>query len=169
MHPLHLSMVIIKKPFKINDRVDNPISLYGATKRSNELIAYSYSHLFGLHTTGLRFFTVYGPWYRPDMAMHIFADKITNNEPIEVYNNGNMKRDFTYIDDIVQGTVSAIEKNYPCEIFNLGNNKSEKILDVVTYIENGFGKKAKILFSPIQPGDVEETFANIDYSKVSSI
>jgi len=152
------------KPFSVNDRVNKPISLYGATKRANELIAYSYSHLYGLNTTGLRYFTVYGPWYRPDMAMHIFAKKITNNEPIDVYNNGNMKRDFTYIDDIVDGTISALEKNYSCEIFNLGNNKSENLMDVIRLIEEGLKKTATINFKPIQPGDVLETYADIDYS-----
>ena len=103
------------KPFSTNDRADRPISLYGATKRSNELIAHSYSHLYGLNTTGLRFFTVYGPWYRPDMAMHIFATKIVNKDKIEVFNNGKMKRDFTYVDDIIDGTISAIEKITPAK------------------------------------------------------
>jgi len=153
------------KPFSVNDRVNKPISLYGATKRANELIAYSYSHLYGINTTGLRYFTVYGPWYRPDMAMNIFANKISNNQPIDVYNNGNMKRDFTYIDDIINGTISALNHNYSCEIFNLGNNKSEQLMDVIRFIEQGLNKKAKINFKPIQSGDVFETFADIDYSK----
>ena len=153
------------KPFSTNDRADKPISLYGATKRSNELIAHSYSHLYGLNTTGLRFFTVYGPWYRPDMAMHIFATKIVNKDAIEVFNNGKMKRDFTYVDDIIDGTISAIEKNYPCEIFNLGNNKSENLMDVIHLIEDYLGIKSIINFQPIQPGDVFETFADIEYSK----
>ncbi len=153
------------KPFSTNDSADKPISLYGATKRANELIAHSYSHLYKLNTTGLRFFTVYGPWYRPDMAMYIFAKKISNNEPIDVYNNGKMKRDFTFIDDIVKGTISSIEKNFPCEIFNLGNNKTENLMDVIKHIENFLGIKAKINFKPIQPGDVLETFANIEKSQ----
>tara|TARA_Y100000768_G_C23986829_1_gene689417 strand:+ start:2727 stop:3680 length:954 start_codon:yes stop_codon:yes gene_type:complete len=154
-----------QKPFDIDDRADQPISLYGATKRSNELIAHSYSNLYKIKTTGLRFFTVYGSWYRPDMAMHIFAKKILNNEPIDVYNNGKMKRDFTFIDDIIEGTVAAIEKNYPLEIFNLGNNKSENIMNVISLIEKGLNKEATINFMPIQPGDVEETFADINYSR----
>ncbi len=153
------------KPFSVNDRANKPISLYGATKRSNELIAYSYSKLYGINTTGLRYFTVYGPWYRPDMAINIFANKISNNKPIEVYNNGKMKRDFTYIDDIIDGTISALKENYSCEIFNLGNNKSENLMDVVALIEKGLNKKAIINFHPIQPGDVKETFADINHSK----
>ncbi len=152
------------KPFSIDDRVNKPISLYGATKRANELIAYSYSHLYDINSTGLRYFTVYGPWYRPDMAMHIFAKKISNNEPIQVFNYGKMKRDFTYIDDIVKGTISALEYNYNCEIFNLGNNRSENLMNVINLIEKALNKKAIIDFQPIQPGDVLETFADIDYS-----
>ena len=153
-------------PFSEKDRVDKPISLYGATKRSNELIAHSYSQLYNINTTGLRFFTVYGPWYRPDMAMHIFASNISKNKSIDVFNNGDMKRDFTYVDDIVNGTISAIERNYPCEIFNLGNNKSENLMDVISILEESLGKKATINFKPIQPGDVKETYANIDLSKI---
>ena len=154
-----------KIPFSVEDRVDDPISFYAASKRSNELIANTYSHLYGLHTTGLRFFTVYGPWGRPDMAMFIFADKISRGEKIEVYNNGNMKRDFTYIDDIINGIRASIDKNYKCEIFNLGNNKSEELMHIVSSIENSLGKKALIDFKPIQPGDVKKTNANIDKSK----
>jgi UDP-glucuronate 4-epimerase len=153
-----------KIPFSVEDRVDKPIALYGATKRANELIAYSYSHLYGLHTTGLRFFTVYGPWGRPDMVMYIFTKKILAGEPIPVFNNGNMKRDFTYIDDIITGTKSAIEKNYKCEAFNLGNHRSEQLMDIVSLIEQNLGKKAKIDFQPMQPGDVKESFADIDKS-----
>ena len=154
-----------KIPFSVEDRVDDPISFYAASKRSNELIANTYSHLYGLHTTGLRFFTVYGPWGRPDMAMFIFADKISRGEKIEVYNNGNMKRDFTYIDDIINGIRASIDKNYKCEIFNLGNNRSEELMHIVSSIENSLGKKALIDFKPIQPGDVKKTNANIDKSK----
>ena len=153
-----------KIPFSVEDRVDIPISLYGATKRANELIAHTYSHLYGLHTTGLRYFTVYGPWGRPDMAMFIFTNKILKREPISVFNNGNMKRDFTYIDDIVSGTRSAIDKNYKCEVFNLGNQKSEKLMDVVSLIEQNLGEKAEIKFLPMQPGDAPESFAEIDKS-----
>ena len=155
-----------EKPFSTNDSADKPISLYGATKRANELMAHSYSHLYKLNTTGLRFFTVYGPWYRPDMAMYIFAKKIASQEPIDVYNNGKMKRDFTFIDDIIMGTLSAIEKNFPCEIFNLGSSKTENLMDVIMHIENFLDIKAQINFKPIQPGDVLETFANIDRTKL---
>jgi len=153
-----------KIPFSVEDRVDNPISLYAASKKSNELIANSYSHLYGLHTTGLRYFTVYGPWGRPDMAMLIFTRKILAGEPIPVFNNGNMKRDFTYIDDIIAGTRAAIDKNYRCEVFNLGNHKSEQLMDVVSLIEQNLDRKAEINFLPMQPGDVPESFADIDKS-----
>jgi UDP-glucuronate 4-epimerase len=153
-----------KIPFSVEDRVDNPISLYAASKKSNELIANSYSHLYGLYTTGLRYFTVYGPWGRPDMAMFIFTKKILAGEPIPVFNNGNMKRDFTYIDDIISGTRSAIDKNYKSEIFNLGNHKSEQLMDVVNLIEKNLGEKAEIEFLPMQPGDVEKTYADIEHS-----
>tara|TARA_Y100000590_G_scaffold470532_1_gene666087 strand:- start:3892 stop:4857 length:966 start_codon:yes stop_codon:yes gene_type:complete len=153
-----------KIPFSVNDRVDKPISLYAASKRSNELIAYTYSHLYNLHTTGLRFFTVYGPWGRPDMAMYIFADNISKGKDIKVFNNGDMYRDFTYIDDIVHGIRKSIDKNYKCEVFNLGNNKSEKLLDIVKYIENNLNLKASMKFKPIQPGDVKTTNADIDRS-----
>jgi UDP-glucuronate 4-epimerase len=153
-----------KIPFSAEDRVDNPISLYAASKKSNELIANAYSHLYGLHTTGLRYFTVYGPWGRPDMAMFIFTNKILVGEPIPVFNNGNMKRDFTYIDDIICGTRAAIDKNYKCEVFNLGNHKSEQLMDVVGLIERNLGKKAEINFLPIQPGDAPESFADINKS-----
>ena len=154
-----------KIPFSIKDRVDRPIALYGATKRANELIAHSYSHLYDLNTTGLRFFTVYGPWGRPDMAMFIFANKITAGKTLPVFNNGNMKRDFTFIDDIISGTRSAIDKNYSCKVFNLGNHKSEYLMDMISLIENELGKKAKIKFLPMQPGDVPVSFADIKESK----
>jgi UDP-glucuronate 4-epimerase len=154
-----------KIPFSIQDRVDRPISLYAASKKTNELMAHSYSHLYGLHTTGLRFFTVYGPWGRPDMAYYIFTKKILNGEPISVFNNGNMKRDFTFIDDIILGTKAAIEKNYSFEIFNLGNNKSVNLLDFIKTIENKLNKKAIINFQPMQSGDVKETYADISESE----
>ena len=154
-----------KIPFSVDDRVDHPISIYAATKKSNELMAHSYSHLFGLHTTGLRYFTVYGPWGRPDMAMYIFADKISKGEPISVFNHGKMERDFTYIEDIITGTRAAIEKNYPCEVFNLGNNNSEDLMEMVGLIESEIGKKAEIEFEGMQPGDVKRTFADIEHSK----
>jgi len=151
-------------PFSVEDRVDKPIALYGATKRANELIAYSYSHLYDLYTTGLRYFTVYGPWGRPDMAIFIFAKKILSGKLIPVFNNGNMKRDFTYIDDIISGTRSAINKNYKCEVFNLGNHESVQLMDMIALIEKELGKKAIINFQPMQPGDVKETYADIDHS-----
>jgi UDP-glucuronate 4-epimerase len=154
-----------KIPFSVDDRVDRPISIYAATKISNELMAHTYSHLFGLKTTGLRFFTVYGPWGRPDMAYYIFADKISKGEPISVFNHGKMERDFTYIDDIITGTRAAIEKNYPCEVFNLGNNNSEDLMEMVGLIEMEIGKKAEIQFEEMQPGDVKRTFADIELSK----
>ena len=153
-----------KIPFSVDDRVDNPISLYAATKKANELIAHSYSHLYGLHTTGLRFFTVYGPWGRPDMAMYIFADKISKGEPVQVFNNGNMKRDFTYIDDIVDGIRASLDKNYQCEVLNLGNHRSEELMYMIELIEKNLDKKAIIDFQPIQPGDVPESFADIEKS-----
>ena len=154
-----------KIPFCVEDQVDNPISLYAATKKANELIAHSYSHLYGLHTTGLRFFTVYGPWGRPDMAMYIFADKISKGEPIKVFNNGKMKRDFTYIDDIITGIRASIDKNYKFEIFNLGNHSSEELMYMISLIEKYIGKRALIEFQPMQPGDVPESFADIEKSK----
>ena len=154
-----------KMPFSVGDRVDKPISIYAASKKSNELIAYAYNHLYGLNTTGLRFFTVYGPWGRPDMAMYIFADKSRNGEKIPVFNHGKMKRDFTYIDDIVYGIRASIEKNYSYEIFNLGNNCCENIMDVIDYIEKELDKEAEINFMDIQLGDIEKTFANISNAK----
>ncbi len=154
-----------KIPFSEYDDVNNPISLYAATKKSNELMANAYSHLYGLNTTGLRFFTVYGPWGRPDMALYIFAKKIFSGHEIQVFNHGNMKRDFTYIDDIIHGTKAAIIKNYKCEVFNLGNNKSENLMDVVHLIEKYINKKAKIKYLPMQPGDVYESFSDIDKAK----
>ena len=154
-----------KTPFSEDDRVDNPISLYASTKRSNELIANSYSHIHGLSTTGLRFFTVYGPWGRPDMAAFIFTNRIFNNKEIDVYNYGKMKRDFTYIDDIIAGVRSSIDKNFNCEIFNLGNNKSEDLLNMISIIEKKLKIKAKINLLPIQPGDVKATCADIEKSK----
>ena len=154
-----------KIPFSENDKSDSPIALYGATKKANELIAHSYSHLYDLNTTGLRYFTVYGPWYRPDMAMYIFIKKIINDEKITVYNDGNIFRDFTYIDDIIRGTVSAIQKNYNCELFNLGNNKKVKLLDLINLIEDSLGKKAKVEFEALKKGDMLETYADIKHAQ----
>ena len=154
-----------KIPFSIDDSVDRPISIYAASKISNELMAHTYSHLYGLHTTGLRFFTVYGPWGRPDMAMYIFTEKITRGEPIPVFNHGKMQRDFTFIDDITKGTRASIEKNYACEIFNLGNNRCENLMDMIGLIEDSLGEKAELNLMDTQPGDMEKTFADIDYSR----
>ena len=130
-----------KKKFSIEDKIDTPISIYATSKRANELMAFNYNHLYGLNTTGLRFFTAYGPWGRPDMAMYIFAKKIMMGEVIKVFNHGVMKRDFTYIDDIICGTKAAIIKNYKNEIFNLGNNRAEELMEMIRLIEICLGKK----------------------------
>ena len=154
-----------KIPFSENDIINKPISIYAVSKVTNELMAHTFNNLYGLRSTGLRFFTVYGPWGRPDMAMYIFTKKILNGESIDVFNFGKMKRDFTFIDDIITGIRSAIEKNHKCEIFNLGNSKIENLLDVISNIESELNCKAKINFKPIQPGDVKKTFADIDKAK----
>ena len=154
-----------KTPFSVDDRADKPISIYAASKKSNELIAHTYSHLYNLNTTGLRFFTVYGPWGRPDMAMYIFTNKIRNEKKISVFNHGRMQRDFTYIDDIVNGIRASIENNYSCEIFNLGNNRCENLMDMVSHIEKALDKNAEINFMDIQHGDIPKTFADIDHAK----
>ena len=153
-----------KVPFSELDNVDNPISIYAATKKSNELMASVYNHLYNLNSTGLRFFTVYGEWGRPDMAYYSFTEKILNNEQIEVYNYGKVERDFTYIDDIVTGIKASIEKNFSYEIFNLGNSKKEKVLDLIKVIENKLDKKAKIVLKPLKSGDVKSTNADITKS-----
>ncbi|MDC0561222.1 NAD-dependent epimerase/dehydratase family protein [Bacteroidia bacterium] len=154
-----------KVPFETSDNVDYPISLYAATKKSNELMAHSYGHLYGFKTTGLRFFTVYGPWGRPDMAYYLFADAILNNKPIKVFNNGDLERDFTYIDDIVNGVTKIIEKNIDSrghyKIYNIGNNKTESLKDFIETMENVMGKKAIKEMYPMQQGDVPTTFADI--------
>lgn len=152
-------------PFSTEDRVDTPVSLYGATKKANELMAHAYSHLFDIPCTGLRFFTVYGPWGRPDMALFIFTEAILKNKPIKVYNHGRMKRDFTYIDDIVDGTMAALDRPFPYEVFNLGNSNVIGLLDFIRVIEEGLGKKAKKEMLPMQPGDVPETSADIQKSR----
>jgi len=163
-------------PFSTEDRVDSPISLYAATKKSNELVAHTYSHLFGIRTTGLRFFTVYGPWGRPDMALFLFAEAIRKGEPINVFNHGNMLRDFTYIDDIVTGVVNVILKpakapenkselnptKAPYKIYNIGNNNPVKLMDFIQAIEDAFGGKLKMNMMELQPGDVPSTYANVD-------
>ncbi len=154
-----------KVPFSVMDRVDEPASLYGATKRANELMAYTYSHLYGLRCSGLRLFTVYGPWGRPDMALFIFSRAILNGEPIEVYNYGKMKRDFTYIDDIVHGVLASLDRPVPYAIYNLGNSRAVDLLYFIECIEEALGKKAEKKLLPMQPGDVVETFADISESK----
>jgi UDP-glucuronate 4-epimerase len=165
-------------PFSVNDNVDHPISLYAASKKSNELMAHVYSHLFKIPTTGLRFFTVYGPWGRPDMALFIFTKSIIEGKPIEVFNFGEMLRDFTYIDDIVEGVIRVAENPAqsnpqwdsanpdpasspaPYKIYNIGNSNPVKLMDFVMAIEKAIGKKAIIELKPIQPGDVSTTFAD---------
>ncbi len=155
-----------KVPFETTDNVDHPISLYAATKKSNELMAHTYGHLYGFKTTGLRFFTVYGPWGRPDMAYYLFAEAISNDKPIKVFNNGEMERDFTYIDDIVNGITKIIEKNIDkrehYKLYNIGNNKPENLNNFISIIEKNFGTKAIKMIMPMQPGDVSQTYANID-------
>ena len=158
-----------KLPFSIEDKTDTPVSLYAATKKAGELMAHAYSHIYSVPLTGLRFFTVYGPWGRPDMSAFIFIKKILNNEPIPVFNNGNMARDFTYIDDIVDGILGCLyqvpemdDKCLPGRIYNLGNNKSEPLLKFISLIEKALGKKAEFNLMPMQLGDVQETFADIE-------
>lgn len=154
-----------KVPFSEKDRVDQPISLYAATKKSNELMAHVYSHLYGLKTTGLRFFTVYGPWGRPDMAPFLFTKAILSETPIKVFNNGDLMRDFTYIEDIVKGIIEVlitdkIQENY--NIYNIGNNTPVKLLDFIQAVELACNKKAQLDFYPMQDGDVYQTFADIE-------
>lgn len=159
-----------KIPFSVDDPVDNPVSLYAATKKSNELMAHTYSHLYKFPTTGLRFFTVYGPWGRPDMAMFLFTDAILKDEPIKVFNYGKMERDFTYIDDIVEGVVRVIEGDLAArlenkllyKLYNIGNNDSVKLLDFIHAIEENLQREAVKEMLPMQPGDVERTWANVD-------
>jgi UDP-glucuronate 4-epimerase len=167
-------------PFSVHDNVDHPLSLYGASKKANELMAHSYSHLFRLPTTGLRFFTVYGPWGRPDMAMWLFAKAIIAGEPIKLFNNGNMRRDFTFVDDVVESVVRLVDRapapdqnwsgaapdpgssNAPWRVYNIGNNSPVELLEVVRLMEEAIGAKAKREFLPMQPGDVPETYADVD-------
>jgi UDP-glucuronate 4-epimerase len=157
-----------KMPFSEKDTVDTPVSLYAATKKANELMAHTYSHLYGLPTTGLRFFTVYGPWGRPDMSPFLFADAILNNKPIKVFNHGDMMRDFTYVDDIVEGVIRVLDKpatpqegsHVPYRIFNIGNSQPEKLMDFIGIMESAFGKEAEKEFLPMQAGDVKATYAD---------
>ena len=169
-----------KMPFSEHDSVDHPVSLYAATKKANELMAHTYSHLFGLPTTGLRFFTVYGPWGRPDMALFLFTKAILEGRPIEVFNHGNMQRDFTFVDDIVEGVIRVLDRvaapnpaydpaeadpatsNVPYRMFNIGNNNPVPLLDFIGCIEDALGKKAEKRLLPLQDGDVPATYANTD-------
>lgn len=158
-----------KVPFSVRDRVDHPVSLYAATKRSAELIAEAYRHLYGLPQTGLRFFTVYGPWGRPDMAYYLFTHAIATGQPITLYQGGRPQRDFTYIDDIVAGVLGALDRppsgTDRHRIYNLGNNRTETVTRLVSAIEDALGRKALIEHAPLQKGDVERTFADIDASR----
>ena len=169
-----------KMPLSVSDSVDNPISLYAATKKSNELMAHTYSHLFNFKTTGLRFFTVYGPWGRPDMAPILFASAISKGEAIKVFNHGNLERDFTYIDDIIEGIVRVIDATFsgkqnplsrnqqtgtPYSIYNIGNGNPIKLMDFIEALETELKKKAQKEFLPMQPGDVLKTFADIESLK----
>jgi UDP-glucuronate 4-epimerase len=167
-------------PFSVHQNVDHPLSLYGATKKANELMAHSYAHLYGLPVTGLRFFTVYGPWGRPDMALFLFTKRILAGEPIDVFNNGEHARDFTYIDDIVEGVVRSADRvaepnpdwdgaepdpgtsSAPYRLYNIGNNNPVQLMDFIAAIEKALGKEAEKNFLPLQPGDVPETYADID-------
>ena len=169
-----------KMPFSVHDNVDHPVSLYAATKKANELMAHTYSHLFGIPTTGLRFFTVYGPWGRPDMALFKFTKAILAGEPIDVYNHGEMKRDFTYVDDIVDGVVRVMDRiptasesantdnpdpatsSAPYALYNIGNNRPVALMDLIATLERYLGRTAKKNMLPMQPGDVPATFADID-------
>lgn len=151
-----------KTPFCESDPTDHPISLYAATKKSGELMAQTYHHLYHFPIVGLRYFTVYGPWGRPDMAYYLFTEAILNDQPIPVFNHGKMRRDFTYIDDIIMGTAAALDYEGGFEIFNLGNHQTEELMDMIHILEKYLGKKAQIDFKTMQPGDVKETYANID-------
>jgi UDP-glucuronate 4-epimerase len=158
-----------KQPSSVEDRVDTPVSLYAATKRADELITHAYCHLHGIPATGLRFFTVYGPWGRPDMAAYLFADAIVHGRPIRVFNHGNMARDFTYIDDIVTGTLAALDRppasGTGSRIYNLGNHRPEKLLDFIAVLETALGRMAEKELLPMEPGDVATSFADIEASR----
>lgn len=169
-----------KMPFSVHHNVDHPVSLYAASKKSNELMAHTYSHLFGIPTTGLRFFTVYGPWGRPDMALFLFTDAILSGKPIDLFNNGEMQRDFTYIDDIVEGVIRVTDhpatadaewsgnapdparSRAPYRVYNIGNHSPVKLLDFIGAIEKALGRKAERRLLPMQPGDVPATYADVD-------
>ena len=158
-----------KLPFSIEDETEQPNSLYAATKKADELIGHTYAHLYGIPSTGLRFFTVYGPWGRPDMAAFLFTRAILAGEPISVFNHGEMWRDFTYVEDIVAGILAAVARRAagkpPHAVYNLGNHKSEKLTDFIGLIEKSLGRKATYKFEPMQPGDVARTYADIEASR----
>ena len=167
-------------PFSVHHNVDHPVSLYAATKKANELMAHTYSHLYRLPTTGLRFFTVYGPWGRPDMALFLFTKAILAERPIDVFNHGKMRRDFTYIDDIVDGVIRTMDRipqpdpqwsgdrpdsgtsNAPYKLYNIGNNQPVELMHLIETLENCLGKKARKNMLPMQPGDVSATYADVD-------
>ena len=153
-----------KMPFEESDPVDSPVSLYAATKKANELMAHTYSHLYGMQTIGLRFFTVYGAWYRPDMALSLFADAMLHGRPLKVFNHGDMRRDFTFVDDIVDGIVRVVEcGSLPAyDIYNIGNHRSERLMDVIETLAAALGVEPKLEMLPMQPGDVLATYASID-------
>ena len=169
-----------KLPFSVNDSVDHPLSLYAASKKANELFAHTYSHLFGVPTTGLRFFTVYGPWGRPDMALFLFTKNILEGKPIEVFNHGRHRRDFTYIDDIVEGVIRTLDRpaapnaafdamhpdpgtsGAPWRVYNIGNSRPVELLDYIGAIERATGRRAEIILKPLQPGDVPDTMADVE-------
>jgi UDP-glucuronate 4-epimerase len=158
----------IKLPFSVDDRVDHPVSLYAATKRADELMGHAYAHLYRIPMTGLRFFTVYGPWGRPDMALWLFAEAILAGRPIRVFNNGDMARDFTYVDDIVKGILATLDRppapaeGAPQAIYNIGNHRSEPLPKLISILEEALGRKATIAYEPMQPGDVKETYADVE-------
>jgi UDP-glucuronate 4-epimerase len=169
-----------KLPFSVNDSVDHPLSLYAASKKANELFAHTYSHLFGVPTTGLRFFTVYGPWGRPDMALFLFTKNILEGKPIEVFNHGRHRRDFTYIDDIVEGVIRTLDRpaapnaafdamhpdpgtsGAPWRVYNIGNSRPVELLDYIGAIERATGRRAEMILKPLQPGDVPDTMADVE-------
>ncbi len=157
-----------KLPFSVDDRTDKPVSLYAATKKANEHMGHCYSHLYGIPQTGMRFFTVYGPWGRPDMALYIFTKAITEGKSIHVFNHGDMRRDFTYIDDIVAGVVASLDSPPTGQagelhrVYNIGNHRSEELMRMIEILQDSLGQKAEIIFEDMQPGDVKETYADID-------
>lgn len=154
-----------KLPSTEEDRTDDQLSLYGMNKKDNELMAHTYHHLYGTHVTGLRFFTVYGPWGRPDMALFLFTDALLHDRPLKVFGEGKMQRDFTFVEDIANGIIAAIDKNYPEEVFNLGCGRKEELMDYIRMVEESCGMEAKKEYLPMQPGDVRASLADISKAK----